>query len=188
MRRTALLYLVFILGSAAALPSSAYLPGLTHVAQSYNNCGPAALVSVLGYYGYRADQAALASVLRPQGGYMTSGVIAPFLRNYGLRATVFKNGQAGHLRALLAAGIPVITLQWLDREGGIPHFRVVRGYDDKAGVFWLDDPLYGANVYVSYADFQRLWGVYGQEFIPVYPAGWEAKVAALLGVRSLPAT
>ncbi len=173
---------------AAPLPPSAYLPNLKHVAQSYNNCGPAALVSVLGYYGVQVDQAALAAVLRPRGGYMTTGVIAPFLKPFGLRATVFKNGQASHLRALVAAGIPVIALQWLNREGGIPHFRVVRGYDDKAGVFWLDDPLYGANVYVSYADFQRLWGVYGQEFIPVYPAGWEDKVARMLGLHHLPAS
>ncbi|ADV68247.1 peptidase C39 bacteriocin processing [Deinococcus maricopensis DSM 21211] len=173
-----------LLGGAQARPASAYLGGLTHVAQSYNNCGPAAIVSVLGYYGTRADQAAVARALRPQGGYMRADVIAPFVAQYGLRAARFRAGNAEHLRRLVAAGVPVIVLQWLDRVGGIPHFRVVRGYDDARGVFYLDDPLYGANVVVSYAEFARLWGVYGQEFIPVFPAGWEARVDALLGFAS----
>ena len=172
------------LGSAAARPASAYLNGLTHVSQTYNNCGPAALVSVLGYYGVQADQAAVARVLRPSGGYMRADVIAPFVGQYGLRAERFRAGNAEHLRRLVAAGVPVIVLQWLDRVGGIPHFRVVRGYDDKQGVFYLDDPLFGANVYVKYADFSRLWGVYGQEFIPVYPKGWDGRVNALLGFDS----
>lgn len=181
MRR--LILLLFLSASAlAARPASAYLPGLAHSAQSYNNCGPAALSSVLGYYGIALDQDTLRRTLRPNGGYMTAGVIPPFLARLGLQATRFKNGRAEHLKALVAVGVPVVVLQWLNRPGGIPHFRVVRGYDDKAGVFWLDDPLYGANVYVSYADFDRLWGVYGQEFIPVYPPAWAGKVTRLLGV------
>ncbi|MFC4455805.1 C39 family peptidase [Deinococcus sonorensis] len=166
-------------------PVSAYLPAVGYVHQSYNNCGPASIVSVLNYYGLQADQAALAQVLRPRGGYMVAGVIDPFVQRYGLRASRFRNGNPEHLRQLVAAGIPVIVLQWLNQVGGIPHFRVVRGYDDASGRFYLSDPLYGANVYVSYADFQRLWGVYGQEFIPVYRPQQAALVGRLLGTRSV---
>lgn len=168
------------------LGAALYLPNLSYVAQTYNNCGPASIVSVLGYYGINASQDALRQVLRPNGGYMTAGVIDPFLKPYGLRATRFKGGNIEHLRRLIEQGIPVIVLQWLDRVGGIPHFRVVRGYDDKAQVMWLSDPIYGPNVYVNYADFERLWGVYGQEFIPVYPQDAVAKVEAALGVKNLP--
>jgi len=49
---------------------------------------------------------------------------------------------------------------------------VARGYDDRSGVVWFSDPYYGANTFVSYADFERLWGsLYEREFIPVVPHG-----------------
>jgi hypothetical protein len=163
-------------------PLSAYLPGLTHVAQTYNNCGPAAIVSILGYYKIQKTQDEIRTILRPNGGYMRADVIDPYLRPLGLRATRFKNGNAEHLRRLVSQGVPVLVLQWLDRVGGIPHFRVVRGYDDQSGVFWISDPIYGANVYLRYADFDTLWGVYGQEFIPVYPEGWQPRIMTILGL------
>ncbi|WP_045233519.1 C39 family peptidase [Deinococcus pimensis] len=173
-------------GETASRPASAYLPGVGYVAQTYNNCGPASIVSVLDYYGFKKSQDEVRLVLRPNGGYMKADVIDPYLRPFGLRATRFKNGSAEHLRRLVAQGVPVIVLQWLDRVGGIPHFRVVRGYDDKSGVFWISDPIYGANVYLRYEDFDTLWGVYGQEFIPVYPEGWQSRIMTILGLKSTP--
>ncbi|MBB6097778.1 ABC-type bacteriocin/lantibiotic exporter with double-glycine peptidase domain [Deinobacterium chartae] len=170
---------------AARQPSSAYLEGIAHTFQTYNNCGPASLVSVLGYYGYRVSQEEARKALRPQGGYMTADVIDPYLRPYGLRATRFKGGRLEDLKKLVSAGIPVLVLQWLDRVGGTPHFRVVRGYDDRAGVMWVSDSMYGAQAYLSYADFQTLWSVYGQEFIPIYPEGWQGRLEALLGVKGV---
>ena len=166
-----------------AHPVSAYLAAVGHVPQTYNNCGPASIVSVLSYYGVQADQKEVAQVLRPHGGYMLAGVIPPFVERYGLKATRFRNGSLENLRQLTAAGIPVIVLQWMNRVGGIPHFRVVRGYDDRTGLMWLSDPIYGANVYVSYADFERLWSLAGQEFVPVYLPAQTAAVGRILKVR-----
>ncbi|WP_293914162.1 C39 family peptidase [Deinococcus sp.] len=167
------------------LPTAVQLNNLGFVYQTYNNCGPAALVSVLGAYGLRADQAALAAELRPGGGYMTADVIDPFLRPLGLRATRFRSGQLGHLKSLIRAGYPVVVLQWMNQVGAVPHFRVVRGFDDGSQRIFMSDPIYGPNVYLSYADFDRLWNVYGQEFIPVYPATDAARVARILGVRAV---
>ena len=169
--------------AASVLPVSAYLAAVGHVAQTYNNCGPAAIVAVLSYYGVRVSQGEVAGVLRPNGGYMLAGVIPPFVTRYGLRATRFRNGSLENLRQLAAAGIPVIVLQWMNRPGGIPHFRVVRGYDDAAGLVWLSDPIYGANVYVKYADFERLWTLAGQEFVPIYRPQQTALVGRILNVR-----
>jgi uncharacterized protein len=168
--------------AAPAHPASAYL-AVGHVHQTYNNCGPASIVSVLSYYGLKVDQQDAARVLRPAGGYMMAGVIPPFVARYGLSATRFKNGSLENLRQLTAAGIPVIVLQWMNRVGGIPHFRVVRGYDDRTGLVWLSDPIYGPNVYVHYADFERLWTLAGQEFVPVYRPDQKALVGRLLNVR-----
>ena len=171
--------------AAPVLPRAVQLSGLGFVYQTYNNCGPAALVSVLGAYGLRADQAALASELRPNGGYMQAEVIDPFLKPLGLRATRFRSGQLAHLRSLISAGYPVLVLQWMNQVGAAAHFRVVRGFDDGTRRIFLSDPIYGPNVYLSYADFDRLWNVYGQEFIPVYPASDAAKVARILGVKAV---
>ena len=166
-----------------AHPVSAYLTTVGHVHQTYNNCGPASIVSVLSYYGLKVSQASVAQVLRPNGGYMLAGVIPPFVERYGLKATRFRNGSLENIRQLTAAGIPVIVLQWMNRVGGIPHFRVVRGYDDKTGLVWLSDPIYGPNVYVHYADFERLWSLAGQEFVPVYRPAQTALVGRILNVR-----
>ena len=165
-----------------AAPSSAYLPGLAYARQTYNNCGPAALSSVLGYYKLHVGQDVLRQYLRPAGGYMTADVIDPFVRQFGLRATRFANGNVGAVRRLVGAGIPVIVLQWLGRPGDVPHFRVVRGYDDAAGVLWVADSMIAENAYVSYADFDTLWNVQGRLMIPVYPAGDEARVRRLVGL------
>lgn len=154
------------------LPASAYLGSVGFSPQTYNNCGPASVSAVLSAYGLQVSQQTIASAIKPGSGYMTSEVIAPFLAQYGLQAVRYKQGTLNHIRALLASGIPVIMLQWLNTPGRIPHFRVARGYDDRAGVMWFSDPYYGANTYVSYTDFERLWGtLYQREFIPVVPQG-----------------
>jgi uncharacterized protein len=163
-------------------PVSAFLD-VGYVAQAYNNCGPASIVSVLRYYGLQVDQGQVAQVLRPNGGYMLAGVIPPFVERYGLKATRFKNGKLEYLRQLTAAGIPVIVLQWLNNANTIPHFRVIRGYDDRSGLVFLSDPIYGPNVYVSYSDFERLWSLAGQEFVPIYRPAQTALVGRILNVR-----
>lgn len=160
----------------------AYLGSLTFSRQTYNNCGPAAVSSVLGYYGFRVDQEELRRVLRPGGGYMSAGVIDPFVRKYGLKATTFKNGNLSAVKRLVNSGIPVIVLQWLDRPGHIPHFRVVRGYDDKTGLVWVADSMIAEAAYVTYRDFDALWNTQGRLMIPVYPPPYEAQVMNLVGL------
>lgn len=158
--------------AGSRLPQSAYLGSVGYSPQTYNNCGPASVSAVLSAYGYQVPQSVIASAIKPGNGYMTAEVISPFLSQYGLQAVRYKQGRLSHIKALLASGIPVIMLQWLNTPGRIPHFRVARGYDDRSGVVWFSDPYYGANTYVSYADFERLWGtLYNREFIPVVPQG-----------------
>ena len=84
------------------------------------------------------------------------------------------------VKKLLALGIPVIVLQWFDRPGHINHFRVVRGYDDQAGVMWVSDSMVGPVSYLSYRDFDALWNTQGRQMFPVYPAGYDAQVKTFL--------
>jgi len=162
------------------LPIRTFLDGLTFERQTYNNCGPSALSSVLGFYKVRIDQDVIQRTTRQDGGYMQVSAIAPELARYGLRTTTLRNGKLSQVKRLLALGIPVIVLQWYDRPGHIDHFRVVRGYDDVAGLVWVSDSMVGPVSYLSYADFDALWNTQGRKMFPVYPAGYDRQVQALI--------
>lgn len=152
------------------------------VRQTYNNCGPASLSMLLAYYGVSLDQSVISAQTKvnPRA-YMLSSVIDPFLRQFGLQATRFRNGNVNHVRQLVGNGVPVLAIQWLDERSTIPHFRIVRGFDDAQSVFYINDPAYG-NMAIGYAEFARLWNLYGQEFVAVYPQGWRGHVDKVLGL------
>lgn len=173
------------------LSSSVYIPGLTFERQTYNNCGPASVSGILGAYGIKVSQEDIKQVLRPTGtGYMRDDVIDGYVRQYGLRATIFRNGSTENIKKVLRLGVPILVLQWLkgwgegkDFRGEIPHFRTVRGFDDRTEQFYMSDPMLGENAVISYKDFNLLWSVYNYSFIPVYADGMQPKLEAALGVR-----
>ena len=163
-----------------ALPLRTYLRGLAFDFQTYNNCGPSALSAVLGFYKVRLGQNVIQQTTRQGSGYMQVSAIAPELAKFGLRTRTIRGGQLVQVKKLLALGIPVIVLQWFDRPGHINHFRVVRGYDDQAGVMWVSDSMVGPVSYLSYRDFDALWNTQGRQMFPVYPAGYDAQVKTFL--------
>ena len=163
-----------------SLPVRTYLQGLAFDRQTYNNCGPSALSAVLGFYRAHVSQEAIRRTTRPGGGYMQVSAIAPELSKYNLRTITIRNGRLGQVKRLLSLGIPVLVLQWYDRPGNINHFRVVRGYDDAAGLVWVSDSMIGPVAYMSYASFDGMWNTQGRQMFPVYPRGFEAQVQALL--------
>ena len=163
-----------------ALPVRTYLQGLAFDRQTYNNCGPSALSAVLGFYKAQVSQDAIRRTTRPGGGYMQVSAIAPELSRYDLRTLTIHNGRLDQVKRLLALGIPVLVLQWYDRPGHINHFRVVRGYDDAAGLVWVSDSMIGPVAYMSYESFDGMWNTQGRQMFPVYPRGFEAQVQALL--------
>lgn len=166
--------------STGAIPTQAFLDGMPFAFQTYNNCGPSAVSAVLGYYGVNVNQHQLRPIMRPQGGYMQVQAIAPVVARYGLKSTVMRGGKISQIKRLVSAGIPVIVLQWYDRPGHIPHFRVVRGFDDAAGVMWVSDSMVGNVAYLPYAHFDALWNTQGRQFVPVYRAANDTQVKALL--------
>ncbi|GAA4018667.1 hypothetical protein GCM10022631_34670 [Deinococcus rubellus] len=163
-----------------ALPLRTYLRGLAFDFQTFNNCGPSALSAVLGFYKVSLGQNVIQQTTRQGDGYMQVSAIALELAKFGLRTRTIRGGQLVQVKKLLALGIPVIVLQWFDRPGHINHFRVVRGYDDQAGVMWVSDSMVGPVSYLSYRDFDALWNTQGRQMFPVYPAAYEAQVKTFL--------
>lgn len=149
--------------------------------QTFNNCGPQSIASVLGYYGMRLDQQEIArATKRGPMGYMDAAAIGLFVSRYGLEARRFVGGRREHVQALLRLGIPVIVLQWLRPASEVPHFRVVTGYDNRSGNFMALDPLYGPAILIPYSIFDELWTSNRAQFIPVYPSRYATQVRKTL--------
>ena len=164
-------------------PASYFMGQLKHSVQTLNNCGPSSVVAAMSWYGVYVSQDEVRRVLRPysENRGMTHTVIAPYVAQYGLEAKARVNGDPATIKRLVANNIPVIVLQWISESRRIGHFRVVQGYDDNEGVFYVDDSLLGPNVAIPYDSFERRWNYQWTRYIPVYRPNQAALVAALLG-------
>jgi uncharacterized protein len=164
-------------------PARYHIGQLKHSVQTLNNCGPASVVSVLSYYGINVSQEAARRVLRPYAETrgMSHNVIPPYMAKYDLGAKVLVNGNADIIKALVANDIPVIVLQYISETWRTGHFRVVQGYDDYQGVFYVNDSLLGANLAISYESFDARWDYNWSRYVPVYSGEQVATVAAVLG-------
>lgn len=162
---------------------SALLQPMVHEYQKLNNCGPIATEMVLSYYGIVKSQFEVAAAIRP---HMDDKAVFPqdiirYVRQYNLAGVVRVNGSADLLKSLVSNGIPVITETLLKPDDDIGHYRVVRGYDDQEGVFILGDPYYGAEVRMTYAEFDQVWRAYNRRYIPIYQPESELVVRQILG-------
>ncbi len=161
------------------------LPGITHDYQRFNNCGPVSTSMALSFYGLNLTQYDIAPVVK---GAATDTNAAPYelsayIQQQGLDAPVRVNGNLDILRALLSNNIPVIVEQWLERPDDelTAHYRLVRGYDQAAGLIYVNDSYTGPNLRYSEADFDRWWQAFHRIYIPVYPPEQEPLVRAIVG-------
>jgi hypothetical protein len=127
------------------------------VAQEAYHCGPAALAMVLRYWGAAADAAEIGREL-----YLPSarGVLNLELefqaRRRGFRTEAFP-GSLERAREELRRGRPLIVFQDLGvGPVSVPHFAVLVGYDDRAGVVVLHSGTTPFRV-VPTAEFVRSW-------------------------------
>ena len=156
---------------------------LNHQQQTYNNCGPASVAILLGYY----DRWVTQGEVQEESAAIHNPCVAPFyVPRHGLVARVYHFPVSRDLRLLavrllLANGIPVIVLQRLSLDSNVGHFRVVHGYDDTTGEFISDDPLLGADYHISYDTFVDLFGGGTSALvIPVYPPEMDVQVKSMM--------
>ncbi len=171
------------------LPSSKILGGGTHTFQTFNNCGPSALSMALSYYDIFISQQILGQDLRPyqnpQGNNDDKSVTLAELAKKGEELGFIPYhrpaGSIDLIKKLTAQDIPVMTRTWLKPNEDIGHYRVVKGYDDVAGVVIQDDSLQGKDLRYSYSDFSTLWQAFNYEFLILVPVEKKEVVEALLG-------
>ena len=143
----------------------------------------------LSYFGIHQSQAALGQILRPyqnqQGDNddkdVTMDELAREARTFGLLAYHRPNGSIALLKQFIANDIPVVAETVMTKDDDIGHYRVVKGYDDKAQTILQDDSMQGHNVQFSYADFDYMWKKYNYEYLVLVPRDKQRLAEAILG-------
>src|SRR5205807_4716634 len=168
-----------------AAPASAALD-MRHLWQSLNNCGPASVVMALSTFGISADQETARLALRGpdvRRGMGPQGVDPWVSELYGLRSMWRNNGTTDLLRRLVANGFAPMVTQWMQDPSvsRIAHWRVVRGYDDAQSTFFVNDPMLGHMVPLSYQWFQNNWQPFSYRYLVIYEPKDEALLRAIVG-------
>jgi hypothetical protein len=172
--------------TGVALPARADVGPMRHIWQSLNNCGPAAVVMALSIYGIEGDQEVARLALRGpdvrRG--MGPGPVDPWVNGlYGLRSVSRMNGTLELIKGFVASGFAPMVTQWMQDPtiSRIAHWRTVRGYDDDLKVFYVNDPMLGANVALGYDWFNANWQPFGYRWMVLYRPDDAALVQQVVG-------
>jgi hypothetical protein len=167
-------------------PATAVFPEMKHVWQSLNNCGPAAVVMALSTFGVDANQEVARLALRGadvRRGMGPQGVDPWVKENFGLRSMWRNNGTNDLMRRLVANGFAPMVTQWMQDPSvsRIAHWRTIRGYDDAAGLFYVNDSMLGNKVALSYDWFGRNWQSFSYRYMVIYRPEDERLLQAVIG-------
>lgn len=114
------------------------IDGVPFIKQKDKYCGPAAMASVMQFYGNETGQDEIAEAVFTPG---LDGALISDMENYAKAQgyqTEAVNGSEESLTALIDEGTPAILL--VDRgkwKVSVPHYYVVYGYDPVKEVFML---------------------------------------------------
>lgn len=112
--------------------------------QKTDDCGVAALIAVLRYWGYDASPSSIAASLGQSEGRLRAADIVTYARSKGLHSYVF-NGTMTDVVHELRRGRPVIVGlgKSIDDKKALSHFEVVVGYEPQQKRVLLLDPARG---------------------------------------------
>jgi ABC-type bacteriocin/lantibiotic exporter with double-glycine peptidase domain len=162
--------------AVAAAPTAGTLLAVPFFPQEEFQCGPAAMASLLAYWGRPADPGAIAEAIylpRLQGTLSLDLLL--YAERRGLTARLL-DASSEALKAALRAGRPVIALLNVGpRLVPTWHYVVVVGYADGPDAFIAHDGRHRERVF-SYEDFAWRWQASGRWGLLVEPpAGGAAR-------------
>jgi predicted double-glycine peptidase len=145
--------------------SSRFRPPLrvANFKQSRAMCGPACIKIIMGYFGKRVSEKAIAQTCRSSSSTGTTGAnLVKGARKLGFAARIFDNSSFKIMETWLRRGVPVIV-DWMStaRAGakGTPmacgHYSVVCGLGRNHIV--LLDPAVGSRRRISRCAFLKVW-------------------------------
>jgi hypothetical protein len=103
--------------------------------------------------------------------------------NFDLRSTWRSGGTNDLMKRLIANGFVPMVTQWMQdpTASRIAHWRTVRGYDDKLGVFYVNDSMLGNMVPLSYDWFGRNWQSFAYRYMVIDQPQDEALLKTVMG-------
>ena len=153
--------------TVAAQAAAFKLEGVPFIAQAREQCGPAALSSVLAYYGLELAPETIAKTTYNK---KLKGALITDLENFAQGSafhTESGRGTVEELRTFIRDGKPVIALvdpgRWFVSQ---PHYLVLFGYSPE-GLIAHDGEK--ASRLFRYPDFEKMWEKTGRTYLLVYP-------------------
>ena len=168
-------------------PPSARIGPVTHVWQTWNNCGPATVTMALSALGRAESQAAAVNFLKTSKDDKNVGPseLVSYILARGLNAERRVGGDLVTLKRLLAENIPVIVEVGFNPDGKdwMGHYRLLVGYDDATARFTAYDSYLapGVNVPQPYDKFDGDWRAFNRTFIPIYRSTQAQTVTTIAG-------
>ncbi len=142
-------YYVLDVSAKIPRPGFTYLPVNSYQQTTEYTCGPAAVLTLLQYYGRSGDEMTIA---REMGTSTTTGTnlqqMADWLQAKGFKVTSGEGGSLGLIRSNLAKNIPTLV-EWSDWGG---HWVLAIGYDTRNTEDLMDDVIIFADPYDRHDD------------------------------------
>ena len=153
--------------------------------QGINNCAPTTTSMVVNTYGLATSETSMVALQKPNPAdvNVTTEEIAASIREVGLQAFVAYNGDIDLVQRLLAAGFPVITEEWIADDGGMGHFRALRGFDREQQQIFYNDTYHGPDRWRSYDEFLHDWKPFNNKYVVPYRTDQEALLRQVLGAQ-----
>jgi tetratricopeptide (TPR) repeat protein len=172
-------------------PPAARIENVTNIPQSFNNCGPANLAIVLGYWGNTTTQDQIAAYLKPNPNdrNVSPWQISDYVNEFtNLKSTIHAGGTLDILKRLIAAGFPPVIergMDFNDGEGWYGHYLTLTAYDDATEQFTAMNTYAipwkpGGEMY-TYDDVWNAWKDFNYVFYVVYPPARQAEVFSIIG-------
>lgn len=137
---------------------SLYLEKVPSVNQKAYQCGPAALESVIRYWGGSADADSIGqAIYGPKTRGVLNFTLAQYMKMAGFWTEVHEEQTEEDLKRWLRKGIPPIVMLdtgtlWVRTY----HFVVLKGFDDRSNIFYANTGVPETQS-ITYAEFVRRW-------------------------------
>jgi ABC-type bacteriocin/lantibiotic exporter with double-glycine peptidase domain len=141
----------------AASNEAKIIENVPFVKQKDRFCGPAAMVSVMRFYGRNISQEEVAKeVYTPKLGGALISDMEYFAREMGYKAET-KNGDLNAVISVINEGIPLILIVDLGKwVVSVPHYYVVYGYNKNRNTFLLHSG-FKKNLEMSFSELDKEW-------------------------------
>lgn len=165
---------LILLSSYLAAPCSTEMPsehrinGVPRIKQLTNYCGPACVASVMQYYGAKTGQEEIGKAIYSPSERATTGADMLFYSREAGYAAYTWNSSIEDVKKKLAAGLPVIVLEYNSDWDSSGHYRVLVGYSDVSQKFFVVDPYYDKTE-MSYRETEKFWRPMGFWALMIVP-------------------